>query len=354
MSSFGRTELIWRNEKAAATRLAWAFAISVALHLLIGLTYYTGKKLSWWENWHLPAWLKPKKTYEVLQPKPPPPPPSDPPLIFVDVSDAQQTAQPPKDAKYYSDKNSVAANTEADKDTGVPKITGTQSHVPKTEDAPRKQFTPLKPSLPAEPAKEALPEQKAKPKAAPKSLPKEEVAIAKLEPKADPKPDPKIVAPPDPKPDVKPPPDPGKDEETRPRTVQEARMRLAQNQRPSQKMKQDGGVKRRVDISSLDTKATPFGAYDAALVDAITQRWYALLDERNYASDGYGKVVLQFTIHADGRITEMNVAESTVGEVLSLLCKKAVMDPAPFAEFSKEMKRMMGDSRNIQFTFYYN
>ena len=139
----------------------------------------------------------------------------------------------------------------------------------------------------------------------------------------------------------------------RPRTIKEALARQQDSRLPGEKMKQDGGVSRRHELASLDTKATPFGAYDAALVEAISQRWFTLLDERDYASDSRGKVVLQFRLHYDGRITDMNVAENTAGEVLGLICQKAVLDPAPFAAWPSDMRRTLGDIRNIQFTFYY-
>jgi hypothetical protein len=46
--------------------------------------------------------------------------------------------------------------------------------------------------------------------------------------------------------------------------------------------------------------------------------------------------------------------ENTVGEVLSLICQKAVLDPAPFERWSSDMRRMFGETRKIQFAFYYN
>ena len=73
--------------------------------------------------------------------------------------------------------------------------------------------------------------------------------------------------------------------------------------------------------------------------------------------DGYrrGKVELQFLLNYDGRITEMKVLENTVTETLSLLCQKAVLDPAPFDKWPREMRLMVGeDFRRITFTFYYN
>jgi hypothetical protein len=58
-------------------------------------------------------------------------------------------------------------------------------------------------------------------------------------------------------------------------------------------------------------------------------------------------------LHYDGRITDMNMTENTAGEVLGLICQKAVLDPAPFATWPSDMRRTLGDTRNIQFTFYY-
>lgn len=123
---------------------------------------------------------------------------------------------------------------------------------------------------------------------------------------------------------------------------------------PGDMMKQPGGVKHHLEISAVDAKATPFGAYDWAMVAAIQQRWYDLLDERSYASDGHGKVVLHFTLHHDGRITDVSIAESSVTELLGILCEKAVLDPAPYQAWPTEMRSTMGETRNIQITFYYN
>jgi len=277
----------------------------------------------------------PKILTELLVPKkpsPPPPLPQDYPLMFVNVSPAQASVEPPKDAKFYSDKNARAANPEADKITDIPKIDGKQTEVAKTEDVPREQFTPLQPARPAPPPQEAQPEIKPKPAYTPGDL-----TLAK------PSPTPRQTE-----------GDANEAKPARPRTIREALAQMQNNRLPGEKMKQEGGVRRRNEIASLDTKATPFGAYDAALVDAISQRWFTLLDERTYASDSRGKVVLQFRLHHDGRVTDMNVADNTAGEVLGLICQKAVLDPAPFAAWPSDMRRTLGETRNIQFTFYYN
>ena len=320
-----------RLERAEVSRLTWAFALSLAFHLLIFGTYQAGKKYNLWQNFHWPVWLHaPRILQEAFKKKEsePPPQPQEIPLMFVNVNPALATTEEPKNAKFYSDKNSRAANPEPEKITEVPKIAGKQADVPKTEDVPREKFTPLQPARPVQPAPQAQEELKPKPSYTPGDL-----TMAKPEPK------PRTEG--------------GQATQARPRTLKEALARQQNNQLPGEKMKSEGGVQRRHEMASLDTKATPFGAYDAALVEAISQRWFTLLDQREYASDSRGKVVLQFRLHYDGRITDMNVPENSAGEVLGLICQKAVLDPAPYAAWPSDMRRTLGNVRNIQFTFYY-
>jgi outer membrane biosynthesis protein TonB len=300
------------------TGLGLAFAFSLALHLLFWGTYALGQHFHWWDKVKWPAWVQ-KLTQPPLQLQAKQSPAHrEPPLMFVDVS--QPVAEAPKDAKYYSDRNAIASNPDLNRDSNVPKIDGQQEHVPKTEDAERNKF-PLMPDPPK--AKEEAKEDEApKPKIAPGTM-----TVAKA--------------------DLKPQP-----ERTRPRTIKEAL--LQRNQLPGQKMKQAGGAQQRPH-TSYDVKATGFGAYDRAFIDAVSSRWYDLLDNMSYDAYRSGHVRLEFNLNYDGRITEMKVLETTVTETLTLLCQKAVLDPAPFDRWPREMRLMVGeDSRRITFTFYYN
>jgi hypothetical protein len=324
-------EVSLRLGRLDVSRLAWALALSLALHLLGWGTYSLGKRFHFWEKVHWPAWVQAvtqKLALAVKKEEKKPPIVREPPLIFVDVSQVQAASEAPKDARFYSDKNSQAANPNTDLDTATPKITGTQTQVPKTEDVPRNKFDKLMPAPPtprAEPAEEA----RAKPVLTPGDL-----TLAK--------------------PDLTPRPDTGNAEKSRPRTIKEAMLRQNMHQLPGQKAKQDGGAQQRPN-TSYNVKATGFGAYDRTFIDAVSSRWYDLLDNVSY--DGYrrGKVEVQFLLNYDGRITEMKVLENTVTETLSLLCQKAVLDPAPFDKWPREMRLMVGeDFRRITFTFYYN
>lgn len=318
-----------RQEQAELSRLARAFVFSIILHLVVFGGYYTGRKYGVWQNLQWPAWLKPvEKLAEVLKKKPATPPtPQEAPLMFVEVNPEQATAEPPKDAKYYSSMNSKAANPEPDQKE-APKVTGNQTQVVRTEDVPPQKFVPLQPSKPSPPSREEEPEMKAKP-----AQPTGDLTLAK--------------------PEDRPKPDEGQDKQSRPRTIKEALARRHDRRLFGEKIKQEGGMQRRGAVS-FDTRATPYGEYDDALIQAIQDRWYSLLEQRDYASDSRGKVVLQFVLHYDGRVSDMNIAENTAGEVLGLICRKSVEDNSPFASWPSDMRRMLGDTRHIQFTFYYN
>ena len=310
--------------------LALAFCISVVIHLLCYGGYELGKEFGIWKIVKLPVWLhKPGTVASTAKNQQKPPEPQAMPLVFVDVNPDLATPEPPKNAKFYSNKNSVAANPDADKETEQPKITGKQTEVAKTEDTPRADFDKLQPSLPH--AERNAPEQ-AKPSSA---APPGDIAMAK--------------------PDTQLRQSKGTAEEARPRTIREALMRQHRNQLVGQKMKQQGGVGRFRLQASFDAKATPFGDYDAAFIQAVQSRWYALLDSISFESYRRGKVVLRFHLDYNGDITDMKVLDNGVGDMLSLLCEKAVLDPAPFDKWPRDMRLMVDRNyREITFTFYYD
>jgi hypothetical protein len=302
-------------------RLTLAFVVSVAAHLLIWGGYELEKEL---QLWHWPAWMH-------LAKKKPAPPPLlltqnqnvQPPLVFVDVNPEQATTEVPKNTKYYSNKNSRAANPTPD-DTDTVKFTGKQTEMVKTENVPRPNFSKLQP---APPARQAQEETQPKPALNPGDLtlgnPQDELRQTQ-----------------------------GDAEQQRPRTIKQA-LALA-NRLPGVQMRQDGGVHREALVPSLDVKATPFGAYDAAFIGAVTQHWYDLLDRHNFAGDRSGKVTVQFHLNYDGSISDVKILDNTVGDLLAYVCEEAVIEPAPYERWPSDMRREIGaDYREITFTFYY-
>jgi len=299
-----------RLSSRESKRLAWVFALSLLVHLVAWGGYEGGKAINLWTRFHLPPFMLFTKI------KPTPPVRESEPLVFVDVNPAQATPEAPKNTKYYSSQNSRAANPDAKRDTPVPEIKGTHTEVAKTETVTHPDFSKLQPAM--QPSQEQLAAREQNPGDLTLGNP------AKTQPT----------------------------EEPRPRTLRQA---LAQqHQLPGPQMKQDGGVRRAALVPSLDVRATPFGAYDAAFIQAVTQRWYDLLDSREFARDRTGKVILRFHLNYDGRISDMEVVQNTVGDLLGYVCQKAVTDPAPFARWPTDMRAMVGlDYREITFTFYY-
>jgi len=315
MAGIGKNFDSLRLNRFEGERLTLALALSLAAHLLAWGGYEIGREFNFWQRLDY--------FHHAAKMIPPPPQVAEEPLTFVTVD--QPSTEAPQNAKYYSDKNSRAANPDASRDTDVPQINGHQTDVPKTEDAPRQQIAKTQPSPP-----QTQPTENSQQQPSP-SIQPGDLMLAKLE---------NLL--PQPQNNSQPP---------RPRTLREA---LAQQTHlPGIQMKQDGGVQHQSLSPAFDVKATGFGDYDAALVEAISQRWWDLLYSQQFALDRSGKVVVQFRLNYDGTITDVRVAQNSVGDLLGYVCQKAITDPAPFAKWPTDMRLKLGDSRDIEFTFYY-
>ena len=292
-----------------------ALAYSLIFHILGLSTYYIGVRQHWWQ----PVKLLSALSKIPPSPKPPPANPQEEQVVFVDVSHEEKT--PPKKAKYYSSKNSQAANPDTSKDSNQPKIEGKQTLMPKTETAQR----PTKLAF-ATPAPMAL--RGITPTTTPAPTERGDLDLAQKS--ADGKNQPQ-------------PPQ-------RPRTLKEAQ----QNLNPGEAMKQEGGVRRRFDAPTLDVKSTLTGQYDKQIIDAVTEKWYAMLDSGHFAQDRTGKVIVHFKLKYDGTILEMSTAENTVGISLAYVCREAIAEAAPFGAWTSDMRHAIGANfREVSFTFYY-
>jgi hypothetical protein len=365
--------------------LARAFAISVAIHLF----FFSGLELcNRFDLWRFTPFafltrslriapVRPQPAIAAKQPAPPPKPAEvkELPLVFLDVDPSQAAPEAPPDTKYYSAVNTKAGNPDVRREAEKPKIEGKQDKVPKTADLV-KATPPPQPLQPAPPPKVEPPPPKIEPPP-PKPEPvvvKPEPVVAKVEPTPPPKPAergdlepikqvaaakpapvvPKAVpAPsPPPAPAVEPPP-----ARARPRTVAQAQAQQGADS-PSalqgEKMQQEGGVRRFSIAATPDSRGTPLGSYDARFIQAVQKCWYALLEEQRFGLDRMGKVVLDFRLTYDGRITNLNRVESSVGELYSALCELAITKPAPFEKWPPEIRRLIGANyREVRFTFYY-
>jgi hypothetical protein len=307
-------------------------AVAVALSLVIHLGLFGGWQLSEQLGWlkGTPTWLT-ALTRKLATPakarQKPPPQERSIPMTFVEVNPDTVTAEPPENAKYYSSKNSKAANPEPKEKQAV-KVDGKQDQVVRLMDNEKPKPFPLQPS-PSKPP-EPLPPPK------PKDETPGDLALVR----------PRDVKPSDGQVD----PSAGQARE-RPRTLAAARAQKATL--AGQTMKQAGGMPSLGQVS-FDTKATPFGDYDLALIRAVERKWHEMLEEHT-GTKRSGKVVVDFVLGQDGYIKKMEVPETQVGEILSSLCQNAIVLPQPYGKWPAEMRRTIGGTtREIRFTFHYN
>lgn len=337
--------------------LGWAAVFALAFHLLL-LIAWTGAGV-WVRRApdQAPDWIR-----NLVQPAAPPAqrtvdPAQDPawqevPLTFIEVDPSLAVKDPPRDPRFYSAANAVSGqpipSQKAQKD---PEISGVQKTIPKTFDTARPspvqpQTQPKVEEVPDTPQTPARQEKKEAQVAQPQGGIREDgqTQLAKADPKAttpEPRPERKAVE---------------AQEAGAPRRKPIKRLAQAMEQKGiirGEKMLQQGGSERFSISPSFDVKSTPFGEYDLRMIAAVQERWWALLEERHYALERTGKVVLKFRLHGDGSVSQMTTAESTVGETLSFTCEAAVMGASPFGRWPSVLKAQALDPREITFTFHY-
>ena len=329
--------------------VAVALVLSFVIHLALFGTYKVGKHFGWWNTQS--EWLV-RLTKKLVQSKPrlaalmQPKPraaeqPTAIPLTFVEVDPSTALAEPPPDAKYYSSKNAKAQNEAAAAPKDVPKLDGKQTQIVRLDDNQKPLPFPLQPTVKPQPETPPEPETlQPKPKGGEK--------IGDLALNKNPNPNPK--PPSDGVVDV------GKGESPSPKKfLKISEAKAAKGLLVGQQMKQEGGVERRGRIA-FDTKATPFGQYDAEFIAAVEQAWHNLLeDPNNRLASRSGRVVVEFKLHADGRVTDLRSTGNEVGETHAILCERAIQDPVPYARWPADMRKAIGsNAREIRFTFFYN
>ncbi len=319
----------WR-ERLIEEPLLTALVLSLAFHLLLFGGFELAARLGWLQHLQLPAWLK-AASPTMLTPQArllrDQQQAREIPLVFVDVDPSQAAKDAPKDPKYYSAFNSRAANPDVQIESNVPKVDGKQDKVIKPTDNFNPKAFPLQPAPRAETSQEEIKPQPDSP------FKSGDLVKAKAS-------DSPVVG-------------EQPEQKARPRTIQEALARPENRALLGEKMKQEGGVPNRGQVA-FDAKGTPFGLYDRNFIDAVSRRWYDLIDQNKQIGARTGKVVLDFRLNYNGRITDMKLAEQDVGDFLAMLCERAVLDPSPFDQWPSDMRRLNGgDYREVRFTFYY-
>ena len=300
-----------RPNRFEGERVAFALSLSLLAHVLIFGAYELRRDIA------LPAWLHrvvPQNHVPVVLVQK-----EEDPLEFVTVQNP--STEVPKNAKYFSNHNSVAADNSEVKVSENPQLNG-KTDMPATADV-RPQFS--KSPTGADQQNQNNQQASQQPKAPSNTG---DLTLGKPDNGTQPQ------------------------EQPRPRTLKEAYEQM-KNQLPQLTMQQEGGAERHARVPSFDVKVTGFGDYDARFVAAVSQNWYNLLDSQKFSLDRTGKVVLLFRLNYDGTISQMRLAENNVGDLLGYVCEKAVLDGAPYERWNEDMRLKLGNYADVQFTFDY-
>jgi hypothetical protein len=299
-----------RPNRGEGGRVMLALAVSVFAHLLLFSAYTLSREIP--ELRRL-LWAAARQKQVVPVQK------QEEPLEFVTVQTPATEA--PKNAKYVSNKNTVAADDGQNHTSENPQLNGHQSDVPQTVTITHPRFTGSQ--------TDSEQQQQAKDT--------ESSTVAKSAANSG-----DLTL--------------GKPDQTqqdqRPRTLKEAYADLAKRL-PSMTMKEDGGAARHAKLPAFDVTITGFGDYDERFVETVCHNWWNALDSNKFSMDRTGKVVLLFRLNYDGSISQMRFAENSVGDLLGYVCEKAVLDGAPYEQWTEDMRMKLGDSKDVQFTFDY-
>ena len=289
----------------------------------------------------------------------------EPPRTFMETDENQVTGEQPKNAKYYSDRSTVAANptNPTGKEGDTPYLEGTETRMMSTETVSPQRGAEESPMPPAMPAPAAAPSptpataggaqqqlEQPNPSGSQKTeQPKtvaaegmkvvEETKVAALTPSSTPAVQPQTV----------------------PVTPQQS-VAPARPASPGSSSSREIGARKsslratgisRYGIAAFNVEESPFGAYDKAIIRAVQSRWYALIDQ-NSLYERSGQVTLHFNLMPDGSIDEMKTEDNSAGEILALFCEKAIVDSAPFEPLPDKLRMLIGNQpREVNFTFYY-
>jgi len=105
---------------------------------------------------------------------------------------------------------------------------------------------------------------------------------------------------------------------------------------------------------SFNAEYSQFGEYWAQVKEAIYLRWISLL--RSSKSLNYGSnthVEVTFHIQRDGEIVDLEIKESTAGNLEQTFAVDAVESPSPFRKWTPEMILIGDDKMECSVTFYY-
>ncbi|HUJ11914.1 MAG TPA: hypothetical protein VL171_18035 [Verrucomicrobiae bacterium] len=280
---------------------------------------------------------------------------------FMETDASQVTGEKPKEAKYYSDKSTVAANPKnpTGKEGETPYLEGTETRAPSSVDVPTPSGVPqplvvqhgapgavVSAAKAAPPPSQVVRPARAQPKTPeqPKEVAAQGLKIVEEQPLA--------MASKPAAPEVM---TGGSGAEPgaagAPTIISEPGTPGRELVAHKESLKATG-ISRK-GIAAFNVAESPFGAYDKKVIHAVQSRWYALID-RFGMYERAGQVTVHFEMLDDGQVQNLEITDNTAGQILALFCEKAIIESGPFDPLPDNLRALVGkEPREASFTFYY-
>ena len=113
------------------------------------------------------------------------------------------------------------------------------------------------------------------------------------------------------------------------------------------------GALGRTGDNSPAAMASELGKYKQYVYEVVGSYWYPAVDQ-GFGTIGVGAVHIQFTIHKDGTLSDVEVLDGDTDAgrmILRNISLNALRSPAPFKPFSPGMIKEVGDSYTDDFSF---
>lgn len=281
------------------------------------------------------------------------------------TADEQSSIAPAEQAQLQpQSQHSPSVRSEVEQRSALPEKPADEA-TPEARPIPRTQASPsTEDSAPTQPSAQPVPEPQ--PVVAEQSLPQQE----------QPAPQPETPTPQPPQPEKQPQPRPsvtpemiaalsgeGGDGSTAPGSPsqEESTDPNAPRPRPQIDLRMSAGPLRHQaaaassrGVVAIDSKFSEFGAYQQRMVEAISAQWYLLAGQSRAVDSEYNThVVLRFVMSDTGNVGSTEVVFTNASAAATLLCINAVESRSPFGPWNSDMKRVLGTSQTITFTFYY-
>jgi hypothetical protein len=129
------------------------------------------------------------------------------------------------------------------------------------------------------------------------------------------------------------------------------RPRLAPELTTGTLMRSESSANRRGALA-IDATFSEFGEYEQQFYAAVQTGWYQEI-EFFQPIDTATQVRVQFTLHADGRVSDVEAVQSNASEIATFICENAISKRSPFRPWTREMVRVFGQERTLTVRFRY-